>query len=64
MKIVADTQKCVGSGQCVLTEPALFDQNDDDSRVLILDDSPEGTLAEKAKEAARICPSRALSLKE
>jgi ferredoxin len=64
MKIVADTEKCVGSGQCVLTEPKLFDQNDNDSRVLILNDSPEDALAEKAKEAARVCPSRALSFKE
>lgn len=64
MKLVADTERCVGSGQCVLTESALFDQNADDGRVMILDDSPDGVLAEKAREAARICPSRALSLKE
>ena len=29
MRIKADTGVCVGSGQCVLTEPAVFDQDDD-----------------------------------
>ena len=28
MNIIADTGKCVGAGQCVLTEPALFDQSE------------------------------------
>jgi ferredoxin len=64
MKIAADTAKCVGSGQCVLTETALFDQWEQDGTVRILNDSPEGPLAEKAKQAVRMCPSQALSYQE
>jgi ferredoxin len=64
MKIIADTGKCVGAGQCVLTEPALFDQSEDDGTVIVLDDQPEGELIEKAREAVHICPSQALSLQE
>ena len=64
MKIIADTGKCVGAGQCVLTEPELFDQSEDDGTVIVLDDQPEGELAETAREAVHVCPSQALSLQE
>ncbi|MEU4249549.1 ferredoxin [Amycolatopsis sp. NPDC026612] len=64
MKIIADTGKCVGAGQCVLTEPTLFDQSEEDGTVIVLDDQPEGELVEKAREAVHVCPSQALSLQE
>jgi ferredoxin len=64
MKIIADTGKCVGAGQCVLTEPTLFDQSEEDGTVIVLDDQPEGELVDKAREAAHVCPSQALSLQE
>jgi ferredoxin len=62
MKINADLDRCVGAGQCVLTEPALFDQNPEDGTVVVLDDQPSGQLVEAAYEAARVCPSQALSV--
>jgi ferredoxin len=64
MKIIADTGKCVGAGQCVLTEPELFDQSEDDGTVIVLNDQPAGELVEKAREAVHVCPSQALSLQE
>ncbi|NBH10124.1 MULTISPECIES: ferredoxin [Amycolatopsis] len=64
MKIIADTGKCVGAGQCVLTEPELFDQSEDDGTVIVLNATPEGELVEKAREAVHVCPSQALSLQE
>ena len=63
MRIKADKDVCVGSGQCVLTEPDVFDQ-DDDGIVTLLTDHPEGPAAGKAREAVSICPSQALSLTE
>jgi ferredoxin len=63
MRINADTDVCVGSGQCVLTEPSVFDQ-DDDGIVTLLIDHPEGEAAEKTREAVSICPSQALSITE
>lgn len=64
MKLIADTGKCIGSGQCVLTEPLLFDQSEDDGTVIVLDDTPSGELVEQARTAVRVCPSQALSLQE
>ncbi|MFI6388909.1 ferredoxin [Nonomuraea sp. NPDC050547] len=64
MKIIADTGKCVGAGQCVLTEPALFDQSEDDATIIVLNETPDGELAEKARQAVHLCPSQAISLEE
>ncbi|HEY1701424.1 MAG TPA: (4Fe-4S)-binding protein [Trebonia sp.] len=63
MRIKADTGVCVGSGQCVLTEPDVFDQ-DDDGIVVLLTDQPDGQAAVRARQAADLCPSRALSIVE
>jgi len=64
MRIVANTEVCVGAGQCVLTEPTVFDQNDDDGTVIVLVEHPEGEQAEGARQAIGLCPSRALSREE
>jgi ferredoxin len=64
MRIVADTTRCVGAGQCVLTEPAVFDQNELDGTVLVLVEHPENDELAKARQAVYVCPSQALSLIE
>lgn len=63
MRIAADKDVCVGSGQCVLTEPAVFDQ-DDDGIVVLLNEQPEDEQAQHAQEAVWLCPSQALSIVE
>jgi ferredoxin len=63
MRIKADRGVCVGAGQCVLTEPAVFDQGDD-GLVVLLDEAPEGAQADAARTAVDLCPSGALSLVE
>ncbi|MEU4542611.1 ferredoxin [Nonomuraea dietziae] len=63
MRIKADTAVCVGSGQCVLTEPAVFDQDDDGIVVLLTDHAGDETAAQ-ARDAVALCPSRALSIIE
>lgn len=62
MRVVTDTARCVGSGQCVLTEPAVFDQSDDDGTVVVLVDHVEGEQLEAVEEAVEMCPSQAISL--
>ncbi|MER7988813.1 ferredoxin [Streptomyces noursei] len=60
MRITVDTGRCVGAGQCVLTAPDLFDQ-DDDGLVTVLDPAA-GAPAVAAREAAVLCPSGAISV--
>lgn len=62
MRINADTGRCIGAGQCVLTEPDVFDQ-DDDGIVVLLADEVAGAHLEQARTAVQICPSSALSLR-
>jgi ferredoxin len=63
MRIVADLGRCVGAGQCVLTDPDAFDQSEDDGTVVVVRERPADDAAtERARQAVHLCPSRALSL--
>ena len=62
MKIVADTGKCVGAGQCVRVAPDLFDQGEEDGVVVVLDAEPGGELLPRVGEAVDLCPAQALSV--
>jgi ferredoxin len=64
MRIIADTARCVGSGQCVLTDPAVFDQDEAEGTVVVLVEHPAGSQLDSARQAVRFCPSQALSLAE
>jgi ferredoxin len=64
MRIVTDTARCVGAGQCALTEPSVFDQSDEDGTVVLLTNTAVGKTLENVREAVDLCPSQALSLEE
>ncbi|MFF4407405.1 ferredoxin [Streptomyces sp. NPDC002536] len=61
MRITADVDRCVGAGQCVLTAPEVFDQ-DEDGLVTLLGtgDGHE----DRVRLAAGLCPSRSLTVHE
>ena len=63
LKITADTERCVGAGQCVLSDPDVFDQ-DDDGVVTLLVEDPGPEHAENVRQAALICPSQAITVHE
>lgn len=62
MRIVTDTGRCVGAGQCALTEPRVFDQSDEDGTVVLLTDQADGEVLDNVREAIDLCPSQALSI--
>ncbi|MFT4262592.1 MAG: ferredoxin [Nocardioides sp.] len=65
MRIVVDRDRCVGAGQCVLTDPDAFDQDDEDGLVIVQRPEPaDDAELTRAKEAVNVCPGRALSLAE
>ena len=60
MNVYVDEVKCVGSGQCVLIAPAVFDQRDEDGIVVLLQDAPGPELHDAVREAATVCPASAI----
>ncbi|MFJ8017161.1 ferredoxin [Streptomyces sp. NPDC096339] len=62
MRITADTQRCLGAGQCVLSDPDRFDQSEEGT-VLVLRARVDGAdEAARARESVALCPSQALAL--
>ena len=64
MKVSADRETCVGSGQCALTAADVFDQGDEDGIVVLLDPAPPADLAAAVRHAAAMCPVRAITVEE
>ncbi|PCG81599.1 ferredoxin [Streptomyces sp. WZ.A104] len=61
MQISIDHHTCIGSGQCVLTAPGVFTQDDDGYSQLV----PGGTATaarQQVQEAALSCPVQAIAL--
>lgn len=61
MKIGADRDRCIGAGMCVMTDEAVFDQDDDGVVVVLAEDVPDGE-QKRVRDAVDLCPSGALSL--
>ncbi|MET8681922.1 ferredoxin [Streptomyces sp. NPDC004647] len=63
VRISVDTDRCVGAGQCVLSAPDVFDQ-DDLGIVLVLAEPGDEPAREAARQAGLICPSQAITVTE
>jgi ferredoxin len=59
MRIEADRDTCISAGNCVMSAPEVFDQDDDGIVVLLADPVPEGE-HDHAREAVKLCPASAL----
>ncbi|KIR66925.1 MULTISPECIES: ferredoxin [Micromonospora] len=62
MRIVVERDACIGAGQCVLTEPRVFRQSEEDGMVQLNTDRPAPDAVEAVETAVSLCPARALSL--
>ncbi|MFF0741713.1 ferredoxin [Streptomyces sp. NPDC004111] len=63
MKVEVEQSRCVASGQCAMTAPAVFDQSDDDGTVVVLDAAPAPPEQGRARQAAAMCPGSAILLR-
>ena len=61
MRLSADRDDCIASGNCVMISAALFDQDDDGVVVLLAEDVPESE-QDRAREAVKTCPASVLYL--
>lgn len=64
MKVAADKHKCVGAGTCVVVAPDVFDQDDADGIVVLLEDQPGEDRRAAVTEAVDFCPAQALMIVE
>jgi ferredoxin len=64
MRVVADRTRCVGAGQCVLAAPAVFDQDEDEGLVVVLQEEPGAELADGVRRAEGNCPAMAIEVEE
>jgi len=64
LKIAADREQCIGSGNCVFVAPDVFDQDEDQAHVLLRTSSPPEDLRGQINDAIIGCPVSALSLVE
>jgi len=56
MKLAVDRERCVGAGMCVLTAPAVFDQDEEEGKVRLLDPEPADV-----GDAVQLCPAAAIT---
>lgn len=62
MELSVERERCQGAGMCALTAPEVFDQNETDGRVVLLEPRPPHELHTAAREAAGLCPAGAIAL--
>ncbi|WP_344122544.1 ferredoxin, partial [Planosporangium flavigriseum] len=60
MRVRADRDRCCGSGNCVMTAPELFDQDDAEGLVLVREPEAPPALHDRARQAAELCPAAAI----
>ncbi len=64
MHITTRTEFCVGCGQCALAVPEVFDQDQHDGTVVLLDPDPAEELHQRVRAAAINCPMEVISVGE
>jgi ferredoxin len=64
MKVSIEVDKCVAAGHCVVAAADIFDQNEDDGVVIVLDDEPRPEYHEAVRQAAQLCPAAVIRLSE
>ncbi|OEV03704.1 ferredoxin [Streptomyces oceani] len=62
MKITVDRNRCVGAGNCVLAAEELFEQDEADGRVRLLNAEPSADKEDMVDEAETMCPSQAITV--
>ncbi|MEU3626980.1 ferredoxin [Amycolatopsis coloradensis] len=56
MRLEVDRERCIGAGMCVLTAPDVFEQDEQDGRVRLLESEPA-----EIGDAVQLCPAAAIT---
>ncbi|ABS03998.1 ferredoxin [Kineococcus radiotolerans] len=60
MRVTTETDRCVAAGVCVVAAPAVFDQDDEEGLVVVLDADPGEEQRRAVEDAAARCPARVI----
>lgn len=63
MKINVDFDKCKSNALCMAEAPEVFEVRDDNF-LYILDENPAEELHARVREAARVCPTQAITVED
>jgi ferredoxin len=64
MKVSVEADKCVAAGHCVVAAADVFDQNEEDGVVIVLEEEPALEHHKAVRQAAQLCPAAAIRLSE
>jgi len=64
LRIEVDRDRCCGSGNCVLSAPEVFDQDDADGLVVLRRPEAPPEAAVAVRRAVALCPAGAISVRE
>ncbi|WP_406196366.1 ferredoxin [Kitasatospora sp. NBC_01560] len=62
MQVSVDRDRCCSSGLCVMNAPAVFDQDDRDSLVMVRQIVLLPAQFDEVRLAAELCPGRAITV--
>ncbi|MBT2457372.1 ferredoxin [Streptomyces sp. ISL-86] len=64
MDVRVDRDRCLGSGMCALTAPEVFDQDEDEGLVVLLNARPPQEHLAAVRLAAGVCPASVITSTE
>jgi ferredoxin len=62
VRVHVDPDRCIGSGNCVLTAPEVFDQGEEDGVVRLRTTDPSAEQHALVREAVARCPAGVISV--
>jgi len=63
MKVVVNFDVCMSNAQCALAAPEVFEVRED-GLLYILQEEPPEALRDKVENAARLCPTQAITIEK
>ena len=64
LRVEADRSKCMGAGMCALNAPEVFDQDENEGLVVVLEAEPAAEHEDAVRDAVNLCPASAIRLAE
>ncbi|MGW2563219.1 ferredoxin [Streptomyces sp. NPDC001514] len=62
MDVRVDRDRCLGAGMCALTAPQVFDQDEDEGLVVLLNARPPEEQHAAVRVASGVCPASVITV--